>query len=285
MNRKLTFIMTAMFCITLILVSCSKDNDSDTQTGSGKVLEKKITKIIRTISKQKGSDTLKFLYSSDNQLETIEYYLSNRGHHNGSYSLFRYNNSIEFFDNNTHAEDRGAKLSSEMENGRSISINLGKMGCNCLYTEDGYLQALNTSEKYKDIYEDWFTKYTITNGLLQQSIVSDESSESNEKIYKFEYSTTKNNLNLDIFYFICGDYLFDFPDVNNDITKISSLGSIFGKRYEYLPSKIILQEDSNENESNGFDVIYNLDGDYIIKIKVQYTEWKDNLANYQFFYE
>lgn len=263
-----------MFCIALILVSCSKDNDSDTQTGSGKVLEKKITKII--ISGYKQSDTLKLFYTSDNQLESIDYYHSIGSYHNGSYSILKTDNTLKILDINS-SEDSGTLLSCEMDNGKAISIDFGKSDRNFVYTDDGYLGEIVYYNEYSSMESFESNKFVITDGMLLDNGLPVS------KEYKFEYSNIKNNLNLDIFYFLFGNLLLEdrSGEHEGDNFKIASLCGIFGKRFEYLPSKgtrFYSNDESGESESHCFDYLYSFDGDYISKIEAQGIL-------YQFYYE
>lgn len=219
-------------------VDLNGDNPPDEEIT---ILPNKITKIVghwTEDGKYDDGHTYYFIYDSEGRVQTVyndktqPSTYSTRLTTNYTYST----NSITTARYNYTLRD-GLIISYKNNNGRETNYNF-------VYT-DGY----NT-----EFTEDNYTyKYTYNNGLITTC-------EGNGDKCTYEYNNVKNNLNLDIFAML---------DIDG-YTKDEWLSPFFGKRNNYLPSKMtevcIHEPDDGTYE---YIIAYEFNGDYITKIAIQ----------------
>ena len=126
--------------------------------------------------------------------------------------------------------------------------------------------------------EDGETLHTIQNGLIT-SIEANYPDFDESFKYTFEYTDFKNNLNLDLFYLLYGDGPED-----------SYLADAYGKRIQYLPSKMLgYYTYEGETEADNYKFDYQFEGDYLKSVTIiNYGEEEDNVYSveqYVFYFE
>lgn len=275
--KKIAFVLLIMFVMVLSIANTACDNDDETSTvqdtvqtdnnrqqdeiesGGAQVLPKKVSKIIRHIS---GVDTLYFSYNKDGSLQQVIVATKSDSY---AYSCATNGNQVALI--NTY-RTYVSKDTYFLEDGRASTIELegGKSKCTNTYSEDGYLCERILDYCYRKIT----TKYTLSDGLIVNSIVKEDD---DIKEYCFEYSEIKNNLNIDIFYLI-GRESLNWSYYRMDI-EVASLFGLFGNRYKYLPSRVTQDEGMTYTS-----YLYSFDGEYISKI---YDDYKGYF--YEFFFE
>ncbi|MBP5501857.1 MAG: hypothetical protein J6Y24_03610 [Bacteroidales bacterium] len=219
------------------------NNSGNSETVTGDILPKKVTKIVKTKEIYKGSKSVR-TYLFDSEGKITKYSKDDNSGYTFEYSV----NSIvrTFFDGN----NRGETSTFKIENGRIVSIDQGggkvkEYG----YSPDGYLISIGNE------------KYTYESGLLTKDTYSE--SNNNTEYYweaKYTYGSNHNNLNVDL------TLLFvEFDDEG-------VFSGLYGNRIKLLPSLIEESDYQTENGVKGDveyqkrEFTYEYSSEYITKI-------------------
>ncbi len=229
MKNFLKFGLLATVLVTLTFVSC-KDNEDDGQT-----LSKKVTKIVGT----NGDFTYTCYFDSDSKLTY--------GENNGGKRTFTY----QYTDNQiTETATYVSQYSGEaiyytyykLENDRITSIEDEEGIITCNYSADGYISSF--------IYDEDKTIFNVQNGTLSSISLEEEGAVSYKEEYT--YNTTKNNLNVDLWFLILED---------------QPMFGLMGTKFDKLPaSKTISNTNNGATVSYVGKYTYVYDGDYLTKI-------------------
>ena len=243
MKRILKFGTVAMMLAAFTFASCSKDNEDDEQ----KTLSKKVTKIVYT----EDDYTYTCNFNSEGMITSSQ---SNSGSRIWTYQYSGNTITSTLTDDDytfvcNYTIENGIIVSEESEDGIALYN----------HSADGYISTLQ--------YEGGKTIFNVKNGDLIS--ISRENEGVIEYELSFEYGSTKNNLNVDLWFVILED---------------EPLFGLFGKKFEKLPSAA---KYSNGKNSYTINYTYEYDGDYLNKIIYTYESNEEDPETYvwKIFYE
>ena len=242
--KKLFLIVVAMFAA----VSFSACSDDDDNGGKAPIPEKWVKQIVHRLAKWDESWTTTITYDSENRVKKVD------GSGNDSYE-FTYN-------------------------GNSLTVKSRDRTYTCKLNSDGYVTEVTENDFDKD--ETYYYKMEYKNGYLQRVEERYSSNESRVSVsectwrggnlveskrtdydeggtdittVKYSYSQTATPINIDLFYYIGGGYIY--IDV---LEPLAWLG-FYGRQSAKLPDKAdITYSGDSESESDDFGV-YTLNDD------------------------
>ena len=246
MKRILKFGTVAMMLAAFTFASCSKDNEDDEQ----KTLSKKVTKIAYT----EDDYTFTTYFDSEGRCTSSQ---DDSGSRTWTYQYSGNKITSTLIDIDDDG-DYTFVSNYTMENGIIVSEE-NKYGISLYnHSADGYISTIQ--------YEGGKTIFNVKNGDLIS--ISREDEGVIEYELSFEYGSTKNNLNVDLWF---------------EILEEEPLFGLYGKKFEKLPSAM---KCSDGKSSYTINFTYEYDGNYLKKIITQYGhKEKPETFFWEIFYE